>query len=190
MNFLHKKYIIFICFLFIIFNIAIYAEYKVGSGDLLQIKIISPEQLTIDTTVSPGGNISVPYIGSVYVKGKTISNIQQTIQYRLSKDYLKYPVVVVSLIESKSRNFTISGEVVKPGSYPLGDKTTVLKAISMAGGFTKFGSSSNVKILRPKKIGSGYKSIKVNIKAIINGKSEEDLLLKPGDIVFVSESLF
>jgi len=180
-----------ITFLLLVFTIDGFAErYTLGVGDILQVKIIQPEQFTMDSTVSPGGEISVPYIGSLKVKGKTISQTQKMIQYRLSKGYLKYPVVTVSLLESKSRKFTISGEVIKPGTYTLNEDTTVLKAISMAGGFTKYGSSSKVKILRPKKKGSGYKNIKIDIKAILEGKAEKDILLMPGDIIVVSESMF
>jgi polysaccharide export outer membrane protein len=146
--------------------------------------------MTINPTVSPGGHISVPYIGSVNVKGMTISQAQRVIQKKLGNGYLKYPVVVLSLIESRSRSFTISGEIVKPGNYALVENTTVLKAISMAGGFTKFGSKSNVKILRPRKNRPGYLNIKVDLKAVLNGDANADVLIEPGDIVVVSEGLF
>jgi protein involved in polysaccharide export with SLBB domain len=106
------------------------------------------------------------------------------------KGYLKYPVVSVSVIESRSRSFTISGEVTRPGTYPLTENTTVLKSIAIAGGFTRFGSSTNVKILRLRKDQPGYESITVNIKKIVNGESEADILIMNGDIVVVSQSLF
>ena len=100
------------------------------------------------------------------------------------------PVVLVSLQESRSKKFFVYGEVVKPGTYQLDDNTTVLKAISMAGGFTKFGSSSRVKLLRPHEMRAGYDNIKVDIKAVMNGDSEADLLIHPGDMVVVSEGVF
>ena len=81
------------------------------------------------------------------------------------------------------------GEVVKPGTYALEENTTVLKAISMAGGFTKFGSS-RVKILRSRKGQPGYEAIKVNTNAIMDGNSGEDILLEKDDIVVVSEGVF
>ena len=60
----------------------------------------------------------------------------------------------------------------------------------MAGGFTKYGSSSRVKVLRPKKGGPGYDNIKINIADLMEGKPEADILIKPGDIVVVSEGVF
>lgn len=166
------------------------AKYKVGIGDILEISILQPDKTSSRTTVSPSGEISVPYLGSITVKDKTISEIQRTIQWRLAHGYLKYPVVVVTLIESRSRNFTISGEVINPGTYPLRANTTVLKAISIAGGFTRFGSSSRVKILRPRKDKPGYIIIKVNLKAIMDGDAEADVEIQPGDIIVISESFF
>ena len=79
---------------------------------------------------------------------------------------------------------------MKPGTYALEENTTVLRAISMAGGFNKFGSSSHVKVLRPLKDKPGYDAIKVNIKAVMDGNANEDLVLQPEDIVVVSEGVF
>ncbi|PKL39673.1 MAG: polysaccharide export protein, outer membrane [Spirochaetae bacterium HGW-Spirochaetae-1] len=165
-------------------------QYIVGVGDILEVNIIQPEQLQTRTTVSPGGDISIPYIGSVRAKGQTITQLQQTIQWRLANGYFKYPVVTVSLIESRSKNYTISGEVVTPGNYPLGENTTVLKAISIAGGFTRFGSSSRVKILRPRQDRPGYRQIKVDIKAVMDGDARADIVIEAGDIIVVSEGIF
>jgi len=166
------------------------AEYTIGVDDILDINVLKPEELTKTVTVAPDGAITFPYIGSVVVKGHTIAQIQDEIQTRLADGYMKYPVVSVSLQQSLSRKFFVYGEVVKPGSFPMEENITVLRAISMAGGFTQFGSSSKVKVLRPKKTGVGYETIKVNIKGIMNGDSDEDVLLKPGDIVTVSEGVF
>jgi polysaccharide biosynthesis/export protein len=165
-------------------------DYKVGIGDILEVRILKPEPSTDRTTVTPSGQISVAYIGSLHVKDKTITEVQKEIQWRLASGYLKYPVVVVSLIESRSMNFTVSGEVIHPGSFQLQEKTTVLKAISMAGGFTRFGSKSRVKLLRPFPDKPGYDSIKINLQKAMNGDAREDIMLKPGDIVIVSEGFF
>lgn len=165
-------------------------NYQVGVGDVLQVNVLQPEKSSNQTTVSPDGLISVVYIGTVYVKGLSITQIENLVQRRLAHGYLKYPVVQVSLMESRSRKFTISGEVNRPGTYSLEENTTVLKAISIAGGFTKFGKSSKVKVLRPKKNAPGYDATVVNINDVMNGKAEVDIVLEPGDIVVVSESLF
>ncbi len=179
-------------FIFLFFSSApVFAQvYTIGVGDILEVAIHQPDPMTTRVTVSPGGDISVPYIGSVYVKGRTVSSTQKVIQDKLANGYLKYPVVTVSLVESRSRSFTISGEINRPGNYPLLDNMTVLKAISIAGGFTRFGSSSRVKILRPRKDRPGYISIKVDLKAVLDGDAAADVVIEAGDIIVISEGVF
>jgi len=166
------------------------SEYTLGIDDVITVSVLQPETLQETVTVSPDGSISFPYIGQVEVKGLTLAQTQEKIQFKLADGYMNYPVVNVVLMESRSRKFFVYGEVVKPGAYPLDDNTTVLRAISLAGGFTKFGSSARVKILREREDTPGYDDIKVNIKDVMNGKAEEDIVLKPGDTVVVSEGAF
>jgi polysaccharide export outer membrane protein len=118
-----------------------------------------------NVTVAPDGSINYPYIGTVQVKGMTLEKIQDEIQKRLADGYMKYPVVAASLKENRSKKFFVYGEVIRPGTYALDENVTILKAISMAGGFTKFGSSSRVKVLRERKGKAGFDTIKVNINA-------------------------
>jgi protein involved in polysaccharide export with SLBB domain len=165
-------------------------EYVIGIDDVLDISVLQPEKLMTTVTVAPDGSITFPYIGNVAAKGLTLAKIQDEIQARLGNGYMKYPVVAVSLRESRSRRFFVYGEVMKPGTYALEENTTVLRAISMAGGFNKFGSSSRVKVLRPLKDKPGYDALKVNIKAVMDGSAQEDVILEPEDIVVVSEGVF
>lgn len=164
--------------------------YTVGVDDILEISVLQPDKIKQVVNVAPDGTITFPYIGSVMVKDLTISEIQGKIQDGLANGFMKYPVVVVSLQESRSRKFFVYGEVMKPGTYPLQENATVLRAISMAGGFTKFGSSSRVRVLRSRENEPGYEPIKIDIKKLMSGSPEDDILLKPGDMVVVSEGLF
>ncbi len=169
---------------------AMQEEYTVGADDILEITVSRPELIQNVVTVAPDGTISFPYIGVTKVAGKTLPVIQQTIEGELADGYMKYPVVTVSLQQSLSRKFFVYGEVIKPGNYLLDERTTVLKAISIAGGFSKFGSSSKVKVLRQNPDSIGYSPIKVNMKEVMNGESTEDIVIEPGDIVVVSEGIF
>jgi polysaccharide biosynthesis/export protein len=164
-------------------------EYVVGVDDVMDISVLQPEKLFTSVVVSPDGSITFPYIGSVTVKGQTLSQVQQTIQDKLADGYMKYPVVSVSLKESRSRKFFVYGEVMKPGTYYINENVTVLRAITMAGGFSKWGSSK-VKILRPNKGKPGYTTVKVNIKAVMDGDAIEDILLESEDIIVVTQGIF
>ena len=169
---------------------AVSDKYTVGSDDILMISVLRPDEFVLEVTVTQDGYISFPYLGSVLVKDKTLDEIQHAIEQGLSDGYLRYPVVSVVMKESRSRRFFVYGEVTTPGAYPLDQSMTVFKALSVAGGFTKFGSSSKVKILRPNKGAPGYSTIKIDVKEIMNGSTDADIILTNGDVVVVSEGVF
>jgi polysaccharide export outer membrane protein len=164
--------------------------YIVGVGDVLEINVLQPDPFVVNVIVAPDGYISFPYIGNFKIQGLDLPRAQEELQKKLADGYLEYPVLTVYLKEVKSKKYLVSGEVQKPGSYPLEDDTTVLKAISIAGGFSKYGNASRVKVLRRDPNGKGYQAIKVNVERAENGDSSEDPLLMQGDMVVVSEGLF
>ena len=161
--------------------------YVVNADDILNISVLQPDQLSNDFTVSPDGSITFPYIGNVDVKGATLIEVQDKIQKGLS-DYMKYPVVAVSLKESHSRIFYVYGEVNRPGSYPVQDNLTVMRAISMAGGFTRI-ASYNAKILRASNAGVDNEIIDLNLNDVMTGKAK-DIKVEPGDMITASKSIF
>lgn len=165
------------------------AAYTVGVDDILDIAVLQPEKLALTVTVSPDGSVTFPYIGNVKAEGSSLEELQDAIQKGLANGYMKYPVVSVTLRESHSRKFFVYGEVVRPGTYALDANTTALRGVTIAGGFNKFGSAK-VKVLRLRKDKPGYEAIRVNIKAVMNGAANKDVLIQPGDIIVVSEGLF
>jgi polysaccharide export outer membrane protein len=87
-------------------------------------------------------------------------------------------------------NFYVYGEVARPGMYPLESGKTVLTAVSMAGGLTKFGAPTKVKVLTKNEQTKAFDTIKVNLNDVISGDSAADIKLKSGDIIVISESAF
>ncbi len=165
-------------------------EYTVGADDILEINVLQPEKLTITATVSPDGAITFPYIGNVLVKGMSLNQVQEEIQTKLSDGYMKYPLISVILKESRSRKFFVYGDVNKPGAYSMEQNTSVLKAISIAGGFSKNSPSSKVEVLRPRKNEAGYEKMDIDIKAVMKGDAQSDITIFPGDTIIVSEGKF
>lgn len=166
------------------------SEYAVGVGDELEISVLQPDQFIMNVSVAPDGYISFPYIGKLKVKGSNTSQIQKEIEKKLGEGYLKYPVVTVYLKQSKSKKYLVSGEIERPGAYFLEDDLTVLRAISIAGGFTPVANTNSVKILRLKKDHRGYETIYVNMKRAMDGDMASDVELKPEDMIIVPKSFF
>jgi polysaccharide export outer membrane protein len=166
------------------------AAYVVGVNDILEVSVLEPETFMREVKVAPDGTITFPYVGSIKVSGDDVPAVQKKVQDALANGYLKYPVVLVSLKESNSKQYMVYGEVNRPGTYPMEEYSSVFRAISIAGGFTKFGSSSRVKVLRPRKEAAGYDAIKIDIGKVMAGDSNEDVQLKPGDMIVVQEGAF
>ena len=165
-------------------------EYCVEVADTIEISVLQPEEITSTATVSPDGTISFPYIGNVEVKGLTLQQIKKEIEDKLCDGYMNYPLVSVVLKEPHSRRFFVYGDISRPGAYPMDNQTTVLKAISMAGGLGRSTSAIDVKILRPYQDKASSQTIEVDIEKALQGDHQADIMLEPEDTIMVSQGKF
>jgi protein involved in polysaccharide export with SLBB domain len=163
-------------------------DYRVGSGDVLAIKVLHEEDLTGSYVVSPDGAIAFPLVGLLPVRGRSLPEVHNALEGRLNS-YIRYPVITVSLEKSNSRKIFVYGEVKSPGEYDLEDRLTVVQAIARAGGLARGASESKVKILRPSGDASGYRVIPVDLRNVL-ARGEGDPALEPNDIILVREGWF
>jgi polysaccharide export outer membrane protein len=162
---------------------AVSPEYRVGEADTLQITVWKEPDFSKTVNVRPDGMISLPLIGEVKVMGMTSGEIQDAVASKL-KAYLLNPLVTVEITEIKSRRVFITGEVVRPGLYPLGGPTTVLQLIAQAGGFTPFAKRKSIVVLCQEN-GQPQKR-PFNYSEVVHGKTpEQNIVLTPGCTVVV-----
>ncbi len=162
---------------------AVSPEYRVGESDMLQISVWKEPDLSKIVTVRPDGMISLPLIGEVKVIGMTSSEIQDVVAGKL-KAYLLNPRVTVEITEIKSRRVFITGEIVRPGLYPLAGPTTVLQLIAQAGGFTPFAKRKSIVILR--QVNGQQHKFPFNYSNVVHGRAaDQNIALAPGDTVVV-----
>ncbi len=154
-------------------------SYKVGAGDQIGIFVWREPELTMRQTVRPDGKISMPLIGDVVVDGRTPNDIREDLGVKL-KEYVLNPSIMVEVLAVRSKKFTVTGEVGRPGSYPLTGPTTVLDALTNAGGFRDFANKKKITILR------GTETLKFNYNDVIKGKNrEQNIELLDGDLIVV-----
>jgi polysaccharide export outer membrane protein len=163
---------------------ALASEYVVGAADVLDINVWKEAELSRSgVAVRPDGMISLPLIGVIKVSGMTPSQIQDVLAERLHR-YLSVVRVTVTVAEIKSKFVYVTGEVNKPGVYPLLTPTVVLQAIIRAGGLTPYARSKSIAILR--QVDGKQQRIPVNYKKLVHGDiAEQNIQLLPGDTVFV-----
>jgi len=160
------------------------ASFVIGNDDLLAINVWKEPDLSRSIPVRLDGRISLPLVGELQAAGRTPLQLEQDISSKL-RSYIEQPEVTVIVQEIKSKNFNILGQVVKPGSYSLTAASTVLDAISDAGGLKEFAKQKNIYILRHSATASESR-IAFNYKEVIKGKNpQQNIKLEPGDTIVV-----
>jgi polysaccharide export outer membrane protein len=159
------------------------ASYRVGAPDALTISILPEPSIEAQVVVRPDGVITVPLIGEVAAGGRTIPEITAEIEERIAR-YKRDPHVTVALTGAASTDIVILGEVRRPSSFPLVKKTRIVEAIGLVGGTTEFGWDSRIRLIRAAESGLVTVS-RVNLGAIRKGDLSTNLMLQPGDFVYV-----
>jgi len=109
-------------------------DYKIGPEDLLEISVFEDEKLNKAVRVSSQGNISLPLLGVLRVKGLTADELEKEIQDLLAEKYLRDPHVGVFIKEYRNQRISVIGMVEKPGVYDVTGQKMILDMLSLAGG--------------------------------------------------------
>jgi len=160
-------------------------NYTIGPEDVIEVSVWKNADLSKTVIVRPDGQISLPLIGDVKASGLTPTELKDAIANKL-KEYKEDPIVSVILKEINSYNIFVMGEVVRPGKYSLKSNTTVLQALSLAGGFTAFASRSKILLMRQDPRTLAVTEMRLRYNEIISGEDpQRDILLRPGDTIVV-----
>lgn len=165
--------------------VAVESGFTIGPEDVLGVLVWREADVSGDVTVRADGMITLPLIRDVQAAGLTPNALAEQIQTAL-REYITDASVTVVVRQMNSRKAFITGEVAKPGPYPLVAPTTVMQLLAIAGGLTEFADANAITILR---IEDGRSvSHKFEYKDVAKGrKAEQNLLLRPGDTVVVPE---
>ena len=157
------------------------AGYKIGPQDVLRVDVWKETEISRSVPVRPDGKISLPLLNDVQAAGLTAMELASVITKGLKK-FINNPQVTVTVTEINSRRVYVTGEVTRPGAYPLLPSMTALQALTSAGGFTQFSNPKKIYVLRNE---SG-KQVKhpFNYKLVLDGK-QDDIPLQPGDTIVV-----
>jgi polysaccharide export outer membrane protein len=136
-----------------------------------------------DVTVRPDGMVTIPLLRDVKAAGLKPDELREQIQ-KAASQYIEDPVVTVVVRTINSRKVYITGQVARPGPYPLTTAMTVMQLIAVAGGLGEFADDKNITIMRNE--GPRRRVYKFNYKDVARGKTiQQNILLLPGDTVVV-----
>jgi polysaccharide export outer membrane protein len=163
--------------------VAVPRDYRIGTDDVLGIVYWRDKEMSTDARVRPDGRIALPLINEVMASGLTPEELQKKITEE-SKKYMEDASITIVVKEINSLKVFITGEVNKPGPYPLTSATSVIQLISMAGGLKEYANSKNILIMRNE--GGKQISLKFNYREVASGKNlKQNIELRSGDTVIV-----
>lgn len=153
--------------------------YKIGAEDVIGVSIWRETELSRPYTVRPDGKISLFMVKEIEAVGLTPTELEQRVTQAYST-ILKNPIVSIQVLRVESKKYYITGEVFRTGAFPLVSPTTILQALTMAGGVREFGNAKKIIIMR------GAERIKFNMKDVLKGKNlDSNIYLQPGDHIVV-----
>lgn len=164
-----------------------YPRYQLLPGDTMDLAFEFSPEFNQAVTVQPDGYISLRGIGDVHVSSETLPQLISTLQTAYGK-ILNKPAISVLLKDFERPYFVATGQVGHPGKYILHGETTVAEGVAVAGGFTDKSKHSHVVLFR--RVSSQWTEAKIlDVKKMMNaGNLSEDLVLRPGDMLYVPQN--
>ncbi len=160
------------------------AGYVLGRDDTITVQVYGQPDAGVTSRIKADGTIVLPLIGTVKAEGQTQLELADTIKKRLvDGGYFKQPFVNVEINAYLSKTVNVAGKVDKPGVVPLDKDYTVLEMLLKSGWIREQGAGY-IYLRRAK----GGQEIKLDAEALVRGSPDKNLLLAPGDTLFVPDA--
>ena len=168
-------------------------EYVIGPLDELTVFVWRNPELGAQVQVRPDGRITTPLITDMPAVGKTPSMLAEDIKLQLSQ-FIQEPLV--SVIVNKfagtfSQQVRIVGATEKPASIPYRANMTLLDAMIAVGGLSEFAAGNRARLIRFDKESGKQKEFGLRLSDLLKkGESRANVMLMPGDVIIIPESMF
>lgn len=168
-------------------------EYIIGPLDQLTVFVWRNPELGAKVQVRPDGRITTPLITDMPAVGKTPSMLAEDIRLQLSQ-YIEDPLVSV-IVDGFSGTFSqqirIVGATEKPASIPYRANMTVLDAMIAVGGLSEYAAGNKARLIRFDKASGTQKEYDLRLGDLLKkGDSKANVMLSPGDVIIIPESMF
>lgn len=171
-------------------SMATYAaeEYKLGVGDVVRVNVYNNPDLATEAQLAEDGSISFPLVGKAVLGGLSKNDAEARLAKMLTDGgFLKQAQVNLLILQYRSQQVSVLGEVHKPGKYPIGATSTVTDLIAQAGGISEKGSQV-ITVIRRDKDGNQTKE-KIDLGNLLDaGNVGENLQVSAEDIIFVPQT--
>lgn len=165
-------------------------DYVLQPFDLIKIVVFQEPDMEQQLRLSQESVVTLPLIGAVDLKGKTVKEAETLIRDLYNRDYLVNPQVNLIVLEYSRVSVNVLGSVNTPGSVtiPPDRGLRLLEAIAQAGGFNRLADRKHIKLTRTESDGKTA-TYTINADEIIQGTSPDSWRLQKADVIFVPERL-
>lgn len=165
-------------------------DYVLQPSDLIRVLIFQEPDLLREVRITQEYTITLPLIGTIDLRGRTVRQTEEIIRSLYDKDYLVNPQVNLTVLEYSQRTVQVVGSVNQPGAvvFPPEQKMGLVEALARAGGQSRIADLKRVRLTRTSAEGKTENFI-INVDDMMKGASGEQWLLLKGDVVFVPERL-
>ena len=159
-------------------------RYLIGTADTVTVMVFREPELSVtDRIVDQGGNLNLPLVGDIDVRGKTAGQLSDEIRLRLAR-YVIDPKVSVGIV-SASQNIAVEGSVNQPGVYPVPGRSSLIQAMALARSPTPVAALDQVFVFRT--IDGREQAARFDLRRIRAGHDPDPVIL-PGDKIVVGIS--
>jgi polysaccharide export outer membrane protein len=160
------------------------SSVRIGSRDVLEIKVLQDEKLNSRATVSDDGQITMPLIGKVDVSGLSPRDVEARIKSTLEARYMTKAEVSVQIVEFGNKPISVVGAVTHPGSLGATANMTLIQAITQAGGLAN-GVGKTLYVLRTGQNGL-TEQLAIDVDDLmVSGNPDLNVPLAPNDVINV-----
>lgn len=165
-------------------------DYILQPSDLIRVMVFQEPDLLREVRISQEYSISLPMIGTIDVRNKTVRQVEEIVRDLYNKDYLVNPQINLTVLEYTQRTVKVLGAVNNPGAivFPPEQKMGLLEAIARAGGFSRIADRKRVRLSRTLTDGK-TENYTINTDEMIQGTSGDQWLLTKGDVIFINERI-
>jgi polysaccharide export outer membrane protein len=167
------------------------APYLIGAGDTLRITVWHNPELSASLPVRPDGKITTPLVEDMQASGKTATQLARDIEKVLAR-YVQGPVVsvmVTGFVGPYSQQVRVIGEAAKPQALAYRENMTLLDVMAAVGGITDFADGDKASILRT--VEGKSQQFGVRLTSLLKrGDLSANVLMRPGDVLVIPQSLF
>lgn len=166
-------------------------EYRLGKNDVLDIFVLNHPELSshraelgasAGTTIRKDGHIHLPIVGPIQAEGLTLTEFETSMREAVAR-FIVDPQISVEILRYESQKFHVLGQVRQPGSFSVDGDTTLLEALTLAGGASELANLETATVVRKGQL------LPINLADLLRrGDTSRNVFMRGGDVVFIPDT--